>query len=261
MSQEDSPVANQVADQSARTDAIAGGKSGDGPGAKSPPRPWVLGVTGLVAGLLVWLVLELSYPYFRVPQELLERIPLSFPPPHLLEELGVAQQQVNWKNSGMTGLLMGIIASVAFGGARAATRGGADSKKMLLLGIACGGVVGGLAGLISQTALLRLLETAEPMTATLGCHVVFWAMLGGGLGTALGVGQGAKQRLPGLLVQGLLAGGVFALLYTPLAAYVFPVDEAERLVPASMANRAVWSVLGLTLLGVVLGSVSERRTE
>jgi hypothetical protein len=259
MSQEEAPVAGQVpAEQAIPSATPASGADGTAsPGGTAGPL--VMGGAGLLAGAAAWLVLELSYPWFSVSQELLDRIPLSFPPAHLLEEFAAAQQRVNLMNASAAGLLMGVLAGALFALAQVAAGGSRRSYLHVALGILCGGAVGAVAGLTCQLVLVRLLHATEPLTAALICQIVFWALLGGGVGAAAGIAAARRDRVLGLAIQGVLAGAVFGLIYAPVAAFVFAVDDAERLVPASLANRTVWAVLGMSVVGLLLGSVSRRR--
>lgn len=229
--------------------------------AASPPLagPLAMGGAGLLAGAIGWLVLELTFPFFRVSDAMLQRIPLSFPPPELLAEFTAEKQVVNLKNVAVTGLLLGGLVTAAFAVAQGAVRGYRRSCLLMTFCVACGSLAGAAAGLVSQVWLDRLLSTTDTMTAAVVFQAAFWAILGAGAGVGVGLFSGSASRLFGLLGQGLLAGAVFGLIYASMSAFAFPVDDAERLVPASLANRAVWVVVGTTAIGMLLGTASKRR--
>jgi hypothetical protein len=214
---------------------------------------------GLLAGILGWLILESTFPFFCVLDDVLARIPLSFPTVEDLAEFRAEKQVVDLKNATATGLLLGALVAGVFAVAQAAVRGFRRSFLPLACCIACGSVAGAAGGLVGQVWLYRLLGTTDPMTAVVVFQGAFWAILGAGTGLGVGSFSGSAGRLFGLLGQGLLVGAVFGLVYAAGAAYVFPIDDAERLVPASLANRAVWAVAGTGLIGLLLGTASDRR--
>ena len=229
------------------------------PASRPLAGPLAMGGAGLLAGTVGWLVLELTFPFFEVPDEVLQQIPLSFAPPGLLAQYAAEKQVVDLKNAAATGLLFGSIVAVAVAVAQGAVRGHRQSYLLAVSCVACGSVAGAAAGLVSQVCLNRLPSTTEPMTVAVVFQAAFWAILGAGTGAGVGLFSGSASRFLGLLSQGLLAGAVFGLVYAAGAACAFPVDDAERLVPASLANRAVWSVAGTAVIGLLLGTASHRR--
>jgi hypothetical protein len=62
------------------------------------------------------------------------------------------------------------------------------------------------------------------------------------------------NRFASYLVHAIVGGLLFGMLYVPVSALTFAKDDADRLLPPSPANLALWSVLGLTTLGLMLGS-------
>ena len=218
-----------------------------------------MGGAGLLAGTIGWLILDQTFPYFRVSDEMLQRIPMSFPPAELLAEFFAEKRVVDVKNATAAGLLLGTLAAAAFAVVQGAVRGYHRSYLPMAICVVCGGVAGAAAGLASQVWMQHLLSTTEPMTAAVVLQAVFWAITGAGAGAGVGLFSGSVSRGGNLVGQGLLAGGLFGLVYAVTAAFAFPGDHAELLVPASLANRAAWAVAGTTLIGLLLGAASDRR--
>jgi len=218
-----------------------------------------MSVAGLLAGAVGWLILDQTFPYFRVSQELLQRIPMSFPPAELLAEYSAEKRAVDVKNATAAGLLLGTLAAAAFAVVQGGVRGYRRSCLPMTICVACGGVAGAAAGFASQAWMHHLLTTAEPMTAVVVLQTAFWAIAGAGVGAGVGLFSDSARRWGDLLGQGLLAGGMFGLVYAVAAAFAFPGDHAELLVPASLANRAAWAVAGTTLIGLLVGAASDRR--
>jgi hypothetical protein len=221
--------------------------------------PLAMGFAGLLAGGIVWCIVELSFPLFEVPDELLQKIPLSFPPAELLAEVAAAKQVVNLKNGAAVGLLLGLLATTAFSVAQGAARGFHRSLGQMAMCVVCGGAGGATAGLVSQLWMNHLLSSTEPMTAAVVVQAAFWGILGAGAGVGVGMFSGSVGGFFRLVFQGVLAGAIFGLVYGVAAAFVFPMDDAERLLPASLANRAAWAVVGTAVLGLLLGTSSKQR--
>jgi len=260
MTSEETSIDNRLsADQEVPAGVAPAPNTGGMAASRSLAGPLVMSGAGLLAGLAGWLILETAFPFFRVPDEVIQRLPLSFPSADALAEFRAEKQVVDLKNATVTGLLLGALVAGAFGLAKVAVRGFRRSFLPLACCIACGSVAGAAGGLVAQVWLHRSLATTEPMTAAVIFQAVFWAVLGAGTGLGMGWFSGSASRLGGLLCQGLLAGAVFGLLYAAGAAYAFPVDDAERLVPASPINRIVWAAIGPGLIGLLLGTASDRR--
>jgi hypothetical protein len=261
MSQEEAPIARRlVAEPTAPSAAVPapGGIGADSPAAAACPL--VMCGAGVLAGAAGWLVLEFNYPFFRVSDELLALImPLAIPPVHLVEEFVAEQRCVNLQNASAAGLLMGALAALMIALVQGAARGFRRSYVPMALCVLCGGAAGAVGGLAARALLERLWGTAEPMTVAVVLQIVFWALLGGGVGAGTGLVVAPRRHLLGILCQGVLIGAIFGLIYAPLVALAFPVDDAERLVPESLANRAVWSVVGMSVLGLLLGTAVKRR--
>jgi hypothetical protein len=153
--------------------------------------PWPWDVQVLLAGGIVWCIIELSFPLYEVPDELLRKIPLSFPPAELLAEVAAAEQVVNLKNGAALGLLLGLLAAAAFSVAQGAARGFHRSLGQMAMCVACGGVAGATAGLVSQLWMNHLLSSTEPMTAAVVLQAAFWGILGAGTGVGVGMFSGS----------------------------------------------------------------------
>ena len=97
------------------------------------------------------------------------------------------------------------------------------------------------------------------MQRTMGLQGIFWGLLS--IGVGLGVGLFAKRIswVLGTVLQAALSGVLFVIAYVALAGFLFPLDDADRIVPASAGNRALWSIAALTILGLSLGLARQRR--
>jgi hypothetical protein len=252
----DGPV--PTAQPSSLNGSDAAATDGDG-GSRRLSEPLAMGAAGLLAGLVVWLILESVFPIFRVPEEVLKRIPLSFAPPDVLADFAAEKQKTDLWNALSAGLLLGTLASMAFAFVQGLLRRQPVTYLSPAICIAGGAATGAVAGLASQWGLSDLMARTEPLTAAVLIQTVFWAILGAGAGAGTGLFSGSLPRFAGLMGQGLVAGALFGLLYAVAAACAFPVDDAERLIPASPANRAVWTVVGIAVVGLLLGASSSRR--
>jgi hypothetical protein len=283
MSQEElpsAPVTNLPSENATEEPGVTGSVIVAAPGV------WGFGAIGLAAGVGMWIVLEVAFPVFSVPEEITAKIPLSFPPPGLMQEFKEAKQWADAKNSMTAGMLMGMLAGLLLsthlqvfqhnGVVREKGSGtfcakhpsGRSGKRCLtpfsLRVLACtiwGGVSGLLAGIAGQALLsvLREFTADDSMARIVGVHTAYWSILGMGTGMGLALFADGFRHAAALVCQGLLAGVLTALVYVPIAGTLFPVDDAERLVPESAINCGVWSILGLAILAVLMGTALHRR--
>jgi len=222
--------------------------------------PLCMGITGLVIGLLIWLVLEWQFPFFHptVPKNASSR-PLS---PEVTAQLAAEASTATLKNSIASGILIGLLGGLGF----AAAEGLARRRPLrhvpwvVLAVVLCAGL-GAAAAYVAQgfQQAWRFDRSIEPMTRTLATQWIFWSMVAAGLGLSLGISTRRVSQTLGTALQLVFGAVIVGLLYVPLAGYIFPTDDAERIVPMSTGNRALWAIPALAILGLLLGLARQRR--
>jgi hypothetical protein len=232
------------------------------PGSASSVFPVLVMVAGgFVTGMAVWLVLEVGFPLFSVSEEIRDKIPLSFPSRDVLQEFAAAKRSVELQNSMAAGMVMGVLAGAVFSVLQSAFRRADRLITKVLFCAAWSGAMGLAAAWVGQTLAVhgRDLASDESILRTMLVHACYWAVLGGAVGMRLALPSRGLRDGSRLVCQGISAGVLTALIYVPFAGSVFPLDDAERLLPASPLNRGFWVIAGMLILGALLGTASGRR--
>jgi len=94
------------------------------------------------------------------------------------------------------------------------------------------------------------------MLKTILAHLAVWIL--GGLGSGIAVGF-AMRKTSGVArpaCAGALGGAVAALVYSPLGAIAFPLDETDRIVPTGGGNAFLWAAVTGGVIAIVIGGLS-----
>lgn len=219
---------------------------------------WEMVPTGVLAGVVgVFVVLNWGAP-FRIPNELAD-LPATAAQEKLEEKDRVTRRVVVRNSSVSVALLAGIVALALAGCA-------SRRHSNVVVGVAVGAIVGGLCGAIGGAAGELLLGQLRPvpvtslplMAKTILTHLAVWIV--GGLGSGIAVGLALRKAIgvaqPAL--AGALGGAVVALVYSPLGAIAFPLNETDRIVPTGTGNAVLWSTLTGGVIATVVVGLSGR---
>jgi hypothetical protein len=254
-----------VADQPAtpandRTTAADSAAPVERPGGLQAGPLWMT-LTGLLVGFIAWSLLANAYPIFQSPPS-----PDAYRmgPPSPADMAGLDAQRLNddMKNILVVGLAVAALAGFAFATVEwAAARRSWSGLAHIVLAVILAAGLGALAGYAAQSLLLawRFDRSIEPMQRTIAAQGVFWVVLAAGVGIGAGLFARRFLLLAATALQAIMSMVLFVLLYVPLAGYLFPLDDAERIVPASIAHRGVWVVPALALIGLFLGLARRRQ--
>ena len=224
---------------------------------------WMV-VAGLLAGLVAWIVFDNAFPFFEPPTSVgPPPAPVAGPP-----SLAEGEQQtaeiiaLGMKNSIAAGAVLGALAGLIFAVVEALRRPrlGA-SLALIVIGVLLAAGFGALAGFAAQEfhEAWRLDRRLEPMQRTMAMQGIFWVLVAVGVGLALGLFAGRFRWVLGTVLQAVMSMVVFALGYVMLAGFLFPLDNADEIVPASSGNRALWCLAAMAILGLFLGLARQRR--
>jgi hypothetical protein len=216
--------------------------------------PLRMGIAGLLAGVLIWSLVQGNYPWFY-PEEVAFKNEES-PSRAELEQLARTESAASTKNAVVLGLAMGFLATLAFALAECLSQG-ATGRTLLRTGIAIVlgaglGVAGGYLCVEFQQAYPHGGEL-DPIQRTIGIQCVLWLTLACGVGTGLALFAGSARLALATALQALLAAALFVLIYVPVASLAFPLDDANNTTPQSSGNIAVWAIGAFLLIGVMLG--------
>jgi hypothetical protein len=150
--------------------------------------------------------------------------------------------------------LFGGILSAALSATEGAAR---RSLIRLLAGLVVGALLGALfgwgAGYAASVIYSGNFLEVDPMIRTMLFQACAWVVLGIGVGLATAAPAGSMRVIGKAVLGAVLGGLISAMLYPILAAYLFPTDHSDRVVPAGLGNRLFWVGLTSGLMGLLLG--------
>jgi len=206
---------------------------------------------GVLGGLVAWVAIEMFLPMIKIPDEITSKM-MSVPEPMV--------QKINLKREIFTLTVIGGLAGLALAVGEGFSR--RCWKSAILGGIACavlGAAFGALAGYVGHVAYLQLKASRamSDLVRTMVVHGSMFAIIGGGVGLALGallvrrVGATIK-----CFIAGLLAAVLAVVIYTVLSAVFLPNAITDVVIPLKAAERVLWICLATGLLGLVVAAIA-----
>ncbi len=221
-------------------------------------------VFALIAGGLTWIILQMTYPVFEVPSELINLGPFATAEQEM--ELFAARGKAERQNAILFVALLGALTGGGLGIALA-TRRQSWSALMIgsvvgsVVGILAGGLLGAAGGLLGDIACVALRTGVQPLSleGTVLTQCVTLGMLGIGVGLGLGVFSGHYQAATNYLAAGIFAGVGAGVIYPVVVALVLPGAQTEWTLPPDGRNQAIWIVVTSVSLGVMMSLANQRR--
>ncbi len=176
--------------------------------------------------------------------------------------MATERRALDQKNSMAAGLALGALAGLIFSVVEAIRRPRCWSLLASIgITILLAAGLGALAGFAAQEFLetWRLDRRLQPMQRTMALQGIFWGLVAVGVGFGLGLFTRRFGLVLATVLQAAMSMVVFVLVYVVLAGILFPIDDADRIVPASSGNRALWCIVAMTVLGLFLGLARQRR--
>jgi hypothetical protein len=214
-------------------------------------------VLALIAGGVVWGLIEATHPVFHVRSEF--HIGMNAPVDDIKanrrEEDRVLRNHA-MLYVGSLGLALGLLL-----GAREAIlrRSWLPPFAAAPLG-AFGGVLGGFLGCLVYEYVRAEIGQAE-LKHTIGAQ---W-LLAAPLGLALGLGLSLATRKPSeifkAMLGGLAAATLAAGLYPVLLSVVLPDASTENLLPEELGSRLVWLAILAGLIGLIIPLAGQKRAQ
>ena len=200
----------------------------------SRPMPAII-AAGALAGLLAWIVGELTREVFQVPQELRGDLARSAEQARAITAANVNNAVLNF---GLSGALLAAALGASGGWFRRPTSSnavGVAAMIGLLLGAAAGA---GSSAIIAPILEANRIQAATSLLPSILAHAGIAALIGAAGGLAFGIGRGVPPRaLPALLIGGLVAAAFGAALALVLSSLALPLSGSERLIPTTMTAR------------------------
>lgn len=219
-------------------------------------------ITGVVAGVVAAWLMGAYLDYFPIPplsEDSAKRLaadPFASVPEDILPEIIAAQRAALLRNTalgfGICGALILTVFGLLYG---LMLRSWLAIARGLLGGAVIGAVTGALGGAFAVTVQSWLQDYAvrDPLIWLSVSLAAIWVILGAGCGILsafVGWNGGVGSRAA---LAAISAGLVAAILYQPVAMILLPMEQLDRVIPASFANRALCVSLATGLVALALG--------
>jgi hypothetical protein len=224
--------------------------------------PIVLLIAGVLGGGLAWMLVQKSEGYFKPAADVMRNTGQAISP-EAMKLMEAEKLRTDCKNATLAAGLFGIVVGGMLGvGSGISQRSVRAAGLALLTGALFGGTLAAIGGYLEVVANARLGQdqSLDKTLKAMTVHSIAWMLAGGGI--ALGVSL--PRWRGGLLIRcvgaGIAAGVIAGLLYSPLAAMLFPTERSEQPLPTGAWNRLFWISLPAGLMGLAIGRASSERS-
>jgi len=204
----------------------------------------------LLAGAMVWGVVQGVHPLFRVPKE------FEAPSIGMRPEVYLANRRAQERNDRKHALsyvgLLGVLLGTGLGAVRLSTLSRPRWPVAIVAASgASGGAVGGLAGSRVQEYIAEHIGQPE-LLHTVAAQGALWLPLGLALGLGLWLATGPRKSPRPELAAGIAAGLIAAVAYPIAVSLLAPAASTDHLLPLDRASQALWLLLSAGVFGIVL---------
>ena len=226
-------------------------------------RLWAFALAGaIVAGLVSFAAFEATPTVFIPPPNMVRMMGSLVNAPKI-EHVNAADRKNAMIAFGVAGGTFALALGLAGGMARRSPRA---ALVGMLAGLVLGAGIGVGAGAVALPAYQKQYtdnpeSVTKDMTFPLLIHAGIWAAMGAAAATALGIGAGARGRLPSVILGGLIGGAIGGGLYEVIAALGWADARTYEPIAARWAPRLVASLAGplVATIIAVSGLISEPR--
>jgi hypothetical protein len=219
------------------------------PGSSWKTRLAALG-SALLAGAIVWGVVQGAHPLFRVPKKF-EAPSIGMKPEVYLANRR-AQEWIDRKHALVYVGLLGALLGTALAAARLSVL---RRPRWAVLIVAAsgmiGGAVGGFAGSRVQEYIVEHFGQPELLHTVLAQGAI-WLPLGMALGLGLWLATGPGKSPLHELASGVVAGLIAAVVYPIAVSVLVPAASTDHLLPLDRVSQALWLLLSAGVFGIVL---------
>ncbi len=209
-------------------------------------RPWEGLLLGLIAGLIMWIVIQAVHPVFRVPKKF--DVPSIGMPTEMFLAHRREQDRIDRWNAALYLGGLGLLVSVGIGAREAAARRHWFAPVVGAPLSALGGAAGGVLGCMVLQHVRMNVGQVDVMHA-IGAQLAAGAPTGFAVGLSAGLMTGAVLAACKYLISGLAGGLIAAVGYSLAIALFMPGTNTDVLLPEEAMVRLLW----LTMLGGTIG--------
>ena len=209
-------------------------------------RLWIAGILLLCGGLAA-AVAHVWFPVLRPAEELM----VPTPPPEIAIAREAALSRCRALNSLMVVGLFAGLAGGGLAGVSAVRRGGQPSvATSAALGALSALLLGGLGVAVGHVIMDYVkVDPTVLMYKTMGAQALLMALLGAGLGLAMGLGYRRPGSIAAFTGKGVVAGILAAIIYLLITGVVFSDSQTDYLIPGGVLAGGKDLPILLTWLG------------
>lgn len=210
--------------------------------------PLEIGAAGLVAGLLAFVLGELTHEFFPT-EEVAVALGAGRVMRPTLETIARADARNSALTFGVMGGVLGLVLGLAGGHASRST---ASAARGGLVGLFLGTLLGVSLplALIEPFHRMQVDRSSDDLVAPIALHAMLWGPLGAVGGLAFGLGRGRPGESLRSILGGLVGAVLGAVVYDVIGAVLAP------LAGTSEAISRTWSTRLLARLLVPMGTVA-----
>lgn len=220
--------------------------------------PWAGLCLALLAGAIVWGVIQLAHPVFHVDKKY--DVPSIGMPPEMFAAHRRQQDFVDrWHAAlylGGLGLLIAALLGIGEGIAR---RSWLPPLIAPYLGLV-GGAAGGFLGCLVYEYVRKNIGQAD-LAYTIRAQLLVGVPLGLGVGLGLGLTTRSWSGALKATLAGLAAGGLAGILFPVAVSMLLPAASTDALLPDLASSRLLWLGILSGALGLVIPISGRQRMQ
>jgi hypothetical protein len=210
----------------------------------------------LLAGAIVWAVIQAVHPVFHVPKKF--DVPSIGMPPELFAAHRREQDRVDRRNASLYLGGLGLLIGATLGLREAARRRSWLPIFAAPLG-ALGGAAGGPLGCLVYEYVRTNIGQAD-LAHTIGAQLLVSVPLGLGVGLGLGLAARSIGRAATAALAGVAAGVLAAVVFPVAISILLPAASTDALLPEESSSRLLWLSVMSGLIGLIVPIAGRQRS-
>ncbi len=221
---------------------------------------WSLVIIALIGALIGFAVMSKYGQPIALSKEMADIGPMS--PPDQIALKNAATERMVLVNSITSFCLLATSVGVLLG-AWAGTYH--PSRVRIVVGAVVGLILTAAISAAAAYAGIQLKARLHPIPVgtlslsakTICVQMLAWGLTGMAFCSAIALAAGRAKALPKYAGAGLLGGILAGVVYPPLAAVLFQMDDTDQLVPLGTASGLVWGAVSTGLIAIVVVGLNQ----